>query len=59
MMKQKRAYGTQIVRANKTSGWATVGPAKYQAPTHILKLYVRVVIEYEAGPTGVHLKRKP
>ena len=45
----------------KTSSWATVGPAtdKHQAPTHLLKLYVRAVIESEAWPTVVQLKRKP
>ena len=38
-----------------------VGPAtaKHQAPMHRLKLYVRAVIEPEAWPTMVQLKRKP
>ena len=55
------AHDSQIVRAKKTSSWATVGPAtdKHQAPTHQLKLYVRAVIESEAWPTVVQLKRKP
>ena len=30
---------------------------KHQAPTHRLKLYVRAVIESEAWPTIVQLKR--
>ena len=46
---------------SQTSSWATVGPAtaKHQAPTHQLKLYVKTVIESEAWPTVVQLKRKP
>ena len=38
-----------------------MGPAtdKHQAPTHRLKLHVRAVIESEARPTVVQLKRKP
>ena len=38
-----------------------MGPAtdKHQAPTHQLKLYVRAVIESEAWPTVMQLKRKP
>ena len=37
-----------------------VGPAtdKYLVPTHRLKLYVRAVIESEAWPTVVQLKKK-
>ena len=57
---KKRAHDSQIVRAKEKS-WATVGPATYKhpAPTHRLKLYVRAVIESEAWPTVVQLKRKP
>ena len=57
---KKRAHDSQI-ELKKTSSWATVGPAtdKHQAPTHRLKLYVRAVIESEAWPTVVQLKRKP
>ena len=43
MMKQsKMAHDSQIVRAKKTSSWATLGPAtdKHQAPTHRFKLCV-------------------
>ena len=38
-----------------------VGPAKYkhQAQTNGLKLYVSAVIESEAWPTLVQVKRKP
>ena len=38
-----------------------VGPAKdkHQAPTNVLKLYVRAAMESEAWPTIVQLKRKP
>ena len=32
---------------------------KHQAPTQRLKLYVRGLIESEAWPTVVQLKRKP
>ena len=58
---KKKAHDSQIVRAKKTSSWATVGPAtdKHQAPTHRSKLYVRAVIESEAWPGVVQLKRKP
>ena len=57
----KRAHDSQIVRAKEASSWDTVGPAtdKNQTPTHRLKLYVRAVIESEAWPTVVQLKRKP
>ena len=55
--------GVQIKKKQlkKTSSWATVGQAtdKHQAPAHQLKLYIRVIIESEAWPTVVHLKRKP
>ena len=58
---EKRAHDSQIVRAKETISWAMVCPAtaKHQAPTHQLKLYVRAVIESEAWPTAVQLKRKP
>ena len=58
---KKRADDSQIVRAKENSSWATVGPAtdKHQAPTHRLKLYVRAVLESEAWPTVMQLKRKP
>ena len=38
-----------------------MGPAtdKHQAPTHQLKIYVSAVLESEAWPTVVQLKRKP
>ena len=38
-----------------------VGPTKnkHQAPTHQWKFYVSVVIESEAWPIVVQLKRKP
>ena len=38
-----------------------IGPAtdKHQAQTHWLKIYVRAIIESEAWPTAVELKRKP
>ena len=44
---KKGAHDSKIVRAKES---LTVGPAtdKHQAPTHRLKLYVRVVIESEA-----------
>ena len=58
MMKQRKGLMTEL---KKTSSWATVGPAtdKHQAPTLRLKVYVRAVIESEAWPTVVQLKRKP
>ena len=57
---KKRAHDSQS-ELKKTSSWATVGPAtdKHQAPTHQLKLHVRAVIESEAWPTVMQLKRKP
>ena len=47
------AHDSQIVRAEETSSWATVGQAidKHPAPTHRLKRYVRFNIESEAWPT--------
>ena len=38
-----------------------MGPAtqKHKAPTHLLKLSVRAIIESEAWPTVVQLNRKP
>ena len=58
---KKRAHDLLIVRAKEHLKLATVGPAtdKHQAPTHKLKLYIRAVIESEAWPTVVQLKRKP
>ena len=59
---KKRAHDSlSVSELKKTSSWASVGPAtdKHQAPTHRLKLYVRAVIESEAWPTVVQLKRKP
>ena len=53
---------SQIVRAiENPSSWARVGPttAKHQAPTNRLNIYIRAVIESEAWPTIVQLKRKP
>ena len=41
---QKRAHGSQIVRAKKkTSSWATVGPTndKHEAPTNGLKYVIK------------------
>ena len=61
-MKQRKGLMThRQSELKKTSSWATVGPAtdKHQAPTHRLKFYVRAVIESEAWPTIVQLKRKP
>ena len=54
-------HDSQVVWANETPSWATVNPTKdkHQAPTNGLKLYVRAVIESEAWPTIVQLKRKP
>ena len=53
--------GSRLTDSQKTSSWAMVGPAtdKHQAPSHRLKLYVRPIIESEAWPTVVQLKRKP
>ena len=51
MMKQRHWLTTdRKSELNKTSSWATVGPAadKHQAPTHRLKPYARAVIESEA-----------
>ena len=64
------AHDSQIARAKKNlklsycqvEFWSTaVGPAneKHQTSTNGLKLYVRDVIESEACPTVVQLKRKP
>ena len=60
---EKRTHDSQIVRAkeNLKLSWAMVGPAtaKHQAPTHWLKLNVRAIIESEAWPNIMQLKRKP
>ena len=48
---KKRAHDSQIVRAIENLNLS-------QAPTHRLKLYIRAVIESEAWPTVVQLKRK-
>ena len=59
--KEKGLMAHWLSELKKTSSWATVGPDtdKHQAPTHRLKLYVRAVIESEAWPTVVQLKKKP
>ena len=58
---KKRAHDSQIVGAKENLKLSHMDPAtdKHQAPTHRLKLYVRAVIESEAWPTVVQLKRKP
>ena len=58
----KRAHDSQVVRAKENLKLSHGGSSvtdKYQAPTHQLKLYVRTVIESEAWPIFVQLKRKP
>ena len=61
-MKQRKGLTThRLSELKKTSILGMVGPAtaKHQAPTHRLKLYVRAVIQSEAGPTVVQLKGAP
>ena len=62
MVEQRKGLTTQRVsELKKTSSWATISPAKdmQQAPTDQLNLYVRAIIESEAWPKVVQLKRKP
>ena len=53
------ARDSQIVRAKENLKLSHPATDTYQAPTHRLKLYVRAIIESEAWPTVVQLKRKP
>ena len=55
------AHDPQIVRAKENLKLSHGGPSQGQAlaPTNGFKLYVRAVIESEAWPTVMQIKRKP
>ena len=62
MLKQGKGLTTHSKsELKRNSRWATVRPAtdKNQAPAHQLKLYIWAVIESEAWPIAVQLKKKP
>ena len=54
---KKMAHGPHIVRAKETLNLSAKD--KHQAPNNGLKLYVTAVVESEAWPTVVQIKRKP
>ena len=58
---KKRAHDSQIVRAKEELKLSHSTPAKdkHQEPINGLKLCVSAVIESEALPTIMQLKRKP
>ena len=56
---KKRVHDLQIVKVKENLKLSDGGPSQGQALTNRLKLYTRAVIESEAWPTVVQLKRNP